>query len=103
MTRTLSVSTITGRSIERHRVPKDGSQLRQGYDLLTKYPGQPVDLNFFGRNLNGALSSLRDFYGLDLRPLRTVTRKNNSCGVYFLAGEEIDGKYVDYVAPKVEQ
>ena len=86
--------------------PREGSRLRELYDLLMGNAGKPVPLRvsqYAGRGAN--LTQLRDTYGLDIRMVRQghtsalIDRKS----VYVLAGEWFGDIYVDYTTSSEEQ
>jgi hypothetical protein len=68
--------------------PREGSRMRELYDLFYNNKGKIVD--FCATDTNGAsrLSYLTDIYGLDIRRIR----KNKWC----LVGEWFGKVYVDY-------
>lgn len=78
--------------------PKEGTKLRCLYDLLMANKGLPIDLPLtrFGGNRNGiAIEQLRDFYGLDIRKLKSKR--------WVLAGEWFGKTYRDYIADRLAE
>jgi hypothetical protein len=76
-----------------HLAPREGTKLRELYDLLQANRGKPVKvaLSKFCGYQHG-IDQLRDFYGLDIRKVRQ--------GVWLLAGEWFGATYRDYVADR---
>lgn len=84
-----------------HRLPKEGTKLRQVYDALKAAPGQPVMLDFIeDRSLLGRqVNQLRDFYGLDIQhcQLEKGSRRNGVRCHHVLVGEHTGKDYVSYL------
>jgi len=85
-------------------VPRSGTAVRTVYDLLKTAPGYPVQLpRYKTSSLGGILESLRNFYGLDVRPF-PEHRSHDGPGAgkkrYWLVGEWFGKTYVDYVADR---
>jgi hypothetical protein len=91
--RTLSANAASRRKrgAPPNRIPREGTRLREIWDLLQANRGVVVTLNL--TKDSAAIEQLRSFYGLDLR--RILHNKH-----WCLCGEWIDGKYIDYVKGK---
>jgi|SRR5687768_2162379 len=90
-------SSLRGKSTSpTNPFPKEGTRIRDVYDLFQANKGVPID---FKTNRTGAstrvVSDLVDFYGLDIRRIRN--------GVWVLAGEWFGKVYVDYIAQNIEK
>ena len=89
-----------------HLVPTDGSHLRELYDLFKAHPATPVYLpGTHANNGHGQLlEQLRNFYGLDIRPLgeahQPTGRRGGHRKRYWLVGEWFGATYLDYVADR---
>ena len=75
------------------KLPKSGTKLRGVFDLFQANRGVPIGFASHSHS-NKQVAQLTDFYGLDLRRL--------SYGKWVLAGEWIDGKYIDYIAEHIK-
>lgn len=89
-----SVSSLkhTKHSRPLQKIPREGTNIRAVYDLLMERRGLPIEVPLTVLTGNGKriINDLTDFYGLDIRKLRS------KCWV--LAGEWIGRVYVDYIA-----
>ncbi len=96
MTRQLSVSRIKGvrGGPSLTGLPREGTVLRQLYDRFHANAGGGIAIDSYNSTITVGIQQLINFYGCDIR----------CCGrkQYVLAGEIIDGTYVDYVAKLVE-
>jgi len=72
--------------------PREGSKLRETYDLLMSNKGVTIDINL--GYLPGHLYQLMDYYGLDIRMIKR--------GRWVLAGEWFGTTYVDYIADRIK-
>lgn len=89
------------RGARTHKIPAEGSQLRQLYDLLQASKGVPLDISAYqilGRNSARAIADLTDYYGLDVRNLASDRHPR-----WVLAGEWFGRVYVDYVAERLKE
>lgn len=77
--------------------PKEGSRIREIYDLLFANIGKAVDLGVGATDCH-RIAALENYYGLDIR---AVHRKHQHA-LYVLAGEWFGKIYVDYVADSEE-
>lgn len=78
-------------------VPKEGSRLRELYDMFQANKGQVISWSRSHRGgySNGRLlEDLVDYYGLDIRRIKN--------GRWCLVGEWFGKVYVDYVAEKIK-
>ncbi len=87
-------------------VPKDGTYIRQMYDMFKANPATPMYLPGFrqySRN-GGALENLRNFYGLDIRAFGEQRppsgRQGRPSKRYWLVGEWFGKTYLDYIADR---
>lgn len=104
----LTVGMLKGKSPQGTRSePKEGTRYRAIYDLFTNNPGKPISNDqlvaavgwerpltksqkrMFGDTIR--LCAL--WYELDIRPYAYGSR--------WLVGRYINGRYVDYIAPKI--
>jgi len=83
-------------------MPREGSRLRKVYDLFQANKGRPVEfqIGMFGPDPN-AINKLMDFYGLDIRRIRSGSSRVGRVSTWVLAGEWFGRVYVDYVADHV--
>jgi hypothetical protein len=87
-------SSLRGKSTSpTNPVPKEGTQIREVYDLFQANKGVPID--FKTKRNTRVVADLVDFYGLDIRRIRN--------GVWVLAGEWFGKVYVDYIAQNIEK
>ena len=90
----LSVSDIKRDRAVKAKLPREGSYLRECYDLFLNNRGVPI--RFVERNNNrNATRQLQDYYGLDIRCIEP--------GKWVLAGEWFGKNYVDYIAAVIGQ
>lgn len=93
MSRCATVTEIKGAKYgPLHEAPREGTRLREIYDLLQSNKGTPTDFTCRKRDTN-RIDQLRDFYGLDIR--------NIGYRRWLLAGEWFGKVYIDYVAERV--
>ncbi len=78
------------------RVPREGSLTRAIYDELNEHAGHWFIPKYSCTSTRAAraVEYLRDYYGLDIR----CDGRGIRCSLWLLAGEYIDGDYLDYVA-----
>lgn len=88
-----SVASIKGNSHFQNPKPREGTRLREVYDLFYLNKGLPVEFFHSGKD-NSSLIKLIDFYGLDIRCI--------SRGKWVLAGEWFGKVYVDYIAEHIK-
>lgn len=69
-------------------IPKEGTKIRELYDLFMNNKGKVLDV-VLGSGNHHSKEYLMDFYGLDIRCLRY--------GKWCLVGEWDGDKYIDYV------
>lgn len=83
-----------------NRAPREGTRLRECYDLLQANKGIPVE---WRRGLvdSTAVIYLSDYYGLDIRLLQKGDSRTGRKPLYVLAGEWFGKVYVDYIAEQV--
>lgn len=74
-----------------NEAPREGTKLREAYDLFVANKGKPVS---FKRRTNRLIDDLIDYYGLDIRCIRN--------GQWVLAGEWFGRSYQDYIAEHLE-
>lgn len=74
------------------KVPREGTKLRELYDVLEANKGIAVKL---GGSIQGGrrMADLTDYYGLDVRCAGR--------GTWILAGEWFGTEYVDYIARRL--
>jgi hypothetical protein len=104
---------MTKRVPHRPRCPCEGTAQRRLYDVLIAAKGQPIWLSspLFGKSYSSwlglALEQLRNFYDLDVYRVPGSAKgqahnQSRSGGLrinqYILAGQWINGDYVDYRA-----
>lgn len=78
-------------------VPKEGTLLRQCWDLLKANPGVEVKWNHGQMRGWNEIQQLVDYYGLDVRKSRPNRGAGNG-GWWILIGEYMNrGEYVGYV------
>jgi hypothetical protein len=82
-------------------VPNEGTHTREVYDLLQSNKGLPVEYMQKASNPR-VLTSLRDFYGLDVRIIKQGNKRVGRKSTYVLAGEWFGRVYVDYIAAHIE-
>lgn len=82
--------------------PREGTRLRQVYDLFQANKGTPIEFHvrMFGPDPN-IVNKLMDFYGLDIRRIRSGSSRVGRVSTWVLAGEWFGRVYVDYVADHV--
>ncbi len=91
MVRQMSAAQAAGRGGAYRPEPTAGTAAREVWDLFQAARGQVIVYDFVN---GGILTSLRDYYGLDLRS----AGRHRWC----LVGEWLhDGTYVDYVAQRL--
>ncbi len=71
--------------------PREGSHMRELYDLFYDNKGKVVDFCTTAKDARGCLNYLIDIYGLDIRRIE----KNKWC----LVGEWFGKVYVEYTQP----
>lgn len=82
--------------------PREGSGLRQVYDLFVSSPGKPVEfMTDPDRPLD--ISKLVVTYGLDLRLLKRGDKRRNRISIWCMVGEWFGSYYIDYTAENDEQ
>ena len=74
--------------------PKEGTKLREVYDLFMASPGTPIDWPT-SRSQKGMKETLIDFYGLDIRFVGP--RGGNKGGKYVLAGMYRGSEFVSFL------
>lgn len=83
--------------------PREGSRLRQIYDVLQANKGAPVEIESTKKSPIGIqLVQLENFYGLDVRCVRNGSCRVGRKSTYILAGEWFGRVYVDYIAQRIE-
>ena len=92
MTRVLSINDLKKDKVlpEHRRLPTPGTYNRAIYDRFHQNEGKPIDLDPAIQRDKRAIQILQTYYGCDIR---WFGRRQ-----YYLAGEIIDEKYVDYIA-----
>lgn len=73
----------------KQNVPKEGTKIRELYDLFMDNKGKILDVTFNDSTERSRKAYLVDSYGLDIRCLQR--------GKWCLVGEWNDDKYIDYV------
>lgn len=79
------------RGTNKQKEPREGTRLRELWDLFQANKGQPLAYsctNRTGTGNNRRLDDLRDYYGLDIRPAGR--------GFWVLAGQWFGDEYVNY-------
>jgi hypothetical protein len=96
MQRPLSVSELKGTSSPKQHQdkPREGTKFREVYDRLFANAGSEIPLDFDPT----ILSSLINFYGLDIRPVQRKSFKNNRGPTCVLAGYWDGNIYIDCIA-----
>lgn len=93
--RTLSVTDIKSRkTIMNQQMPRDGTKLRQVYDLFQRNKGNTIEFAVTRQTIARQISDLRDYYGLDIIRI-------GKCQ-WVLAGEWFGRVYIDYIANQNE-
>lgn len=80
------------RGTNKRKEPREGTRLRQLWDLFQSSPGQPVEVRFPNRTgkgyTNRQLDDLRDYYDLDIKPVGR--------GLWCLVGQWEGEEYTAY-------
>lgn len=79
-------------------MPKEGTQLRQNWDILQASRGKACTLAGTTQRINNEIRYLEDFYGLDIRLVQRGHTSSRRVSTYVLAGEWFGRVYVDYIA-----
>jgi hypothetical protein len=88
-----TVSSMKGNASRRgHDRPSAGTKLGDLYDLFKANEGIPIA---WRQGSGRSLEQLQDFYGLDIRCIRS--------GIWVLAGEWFGSEYVDYIARRIAE
>lgn len=77
-----------GFKIAIQQLPKEGSKIRELFDLFHAYKGQIIDFSTFPKDLGSRINHLKIFYGMDI----VYVGKCKRC----FRGEYIGAKYVSY-------
>lgn len=94
----MSVSEMKGRfsrASYEDQGPREGTKLREIYDMFKAKPGMPIRF-FVDERKHACISQLQDFYGLDIRRV-----DRNKRGMWILAGEWFGSRYRDYVEERL--
>ncbi len=86
--KTLSVATIKGIYRYRSKEPKEGSKLRELYDLFMNNKGKIIKIKL-SRNRPSEIEQLRNTYDMDIRSLKR--------GYWCFVGEWFGKVYIDYL------
>jgi hypothetical protein len=97
---TMIKRSLRGKPVHLEQMPKEGTRVRQLFDLFHAYKGQIIDLGMGPRtntnprykNIYGAMKQLKDAYGMDIT--------SNGKGGFCFHGEYFGTKYVSYVNDK---
>lgn len=87
-------------------IPAEGSKRRALYDEFMAHKAEPIlPESLKGYRLGQEISSLKDFYGLDIRVFYEIRHSIKGCAYkrYWLVGEWFGKTYIDYVATRREQ
>lgn len=94
MDRPASATSLKGKMKKpRQEKPREGTRIRQIYDLLVENAGQTVPLSNFDHK-GTWLQQLQNNYGLDIRLIRQGSKLRGP-SLYMLVGYYDGGKYVD--------
>lgn len=85
----LSVAVIKSGKDYRSKEPKEGSKLRELYDLFMNNKGKIIKIKL-SRNRRSEIDQLRNIYGMDVRLLKI--------GHWCFVGEWVGKVYIDYLA-----
>jgi hypothetical protein len=84
--------------------PKEGSVLRQTFDLLQANKGRTVEIvSNKSFPIGIQIIQLENFYGLDVRLVRQGHKGVGRLSTYVLAGEWFGRVYIDYIAERIEE
>jgi|SRR5882724_8899568 len=102
MTRCTSVSHFlrAKRGAPTQDIPREGTHLREVYDLFQSSKGVPIEWS--PGNRGKYIMDLTDFYGLDIRRLQSGNSRSGRKSQYVLAGEWIGRVYIDYIAERLK-
>lgn len=78
-------------------VPREGTKLRELYDLLQSRRGLPIEIPITRVFPISSIAQLTDFYGLDIRRLGPGYKR------WILAGEWFGLEYRDYIAARLQE
>ena len=81
--------------------PAPGTRIREIYDNLQRSKGLPVALTLSDAD-RVRISSLVNFYGLDVRNIQKGNSRTGRASLYVLAGEWFGRVYVDYIAEHID-
>lgn len=86
--------------------PREGTKVREVYDLFIKSPGQLIKWKVTDRTDTQVISQLRLAYGLDIRSVRHTNSNRYKTkpvtSLWVLAGEWFGSIYIDYTAETEE-
>jgi hypothetical protein len=103
MARTSSAGSTKSGQGRRQQKPREGTLLREIYDLFKANEGLPIELNVaskFRGNCCAASEQLQSIYGLDIRCLYPKCG-HRKVSIWVLAGEWFGMDYVDYIARRL--
>lgn len=97
--RSQSVGNIKNKTCSHSQpIPREGSKIREVYDLFYANKGVAIEWHFSGSNR--LILDLQDYYGLDIRNLQKGSPRTGRPSKWVLAGEWFGKTYVDYIATK---